>query len=136
MLGIYQRFHLALCQVELRATRVDESGCVLEYGVQFRRDGADLLNRAAGSATPPTIVPSQARRRLASFHASTASGLVGQRVAGGNTGKCAACFGTSQIPLRTQRTVSIYFKVQVVLNGQRDGILDREVQLSSAEQIF
>ena len=83
---------------------------------------------------PPRVVSAQAGRDLATHHALAAGGLIDQAVSVGDAAQRPPPWARSQRPFGAQRSVAIHLQIEIILDGHRDCILDRQVQASSTNQ--
>ena len=112
-----------------------ETGCLLECGIQILRDRTDLRDGcvATCAAVPGVASTADARSCLATQNALTAGygGRLG--CAALDAGKCTAGFGALQAPFKERHLIAGEFDVDVVIEGQGDGVLRGKVECATAD---
>ncbi len=136
LLALNQDRREALGLVGLRHSFVRIIGGFRNRGIEIGGNRTDLRNSGVGGPAA-----AGARRNIAktggsltALDALTAGNRCSLRGSAGNAGKGSAGFGALNFPCEGVGSVAGYFDIDVVFEGQRDGIADAEVKLAGANE--
>src|SRR5579872_1567408 len=123
--------------VGLRRRNMREHGCALQERIEVRGDRADLLNGCvpaasavvSASADANTCTLDATRNALTAGHASR------QAVSIGDAAQRSTTLLPVDLPLLNQRAVAIHLEPEIILDHQRDGILNSEIKLARSDQL-
>jgi len=121
--------------VWVKASGVRPGAGVLKNGIEVGSDGPDLGDLRIGvGAAAGGCGGGEAGALQGAADALASGDLIDEVVAGGNAADGATGLLALEGPLGLEGAVAIDFKIEIVLDGQTDGVLESEIEAAGAEE--
>jgi len=133
--GVHKRRDLAEQRIYLRSGGMRPGAGILERWIEVRSYRSDLGDLSVGVASAATASASGEASALdGAVDALAGSHLIDEGIAGWNAAKSSACLGALDGPFGGEGAVTVDFEIEIVFDGESNGVLQRDVEMAGADE--